>query len=242
MATRRATNRSQRYWARWFSTALATSLQIYATTQARAQRLVESFGCLYLLCEDLTLPALRTALVVTMALPAEPPEACAAMAHQILEQQARQVDVTICEKAVRAIMKSVAKRNPDLGKHLAQEPWRVVTEHMLLQWCTGAMVGVLRADPLLVVWDRCVHDNEWLKSVVFACMIVVLELAPPLLSTETASECQAILQAGPAELSGTTLSKKLKELEQEGIGKGSKRPGVPHNSLSVTNMQLGRPA
>ena len=197
------------------STALATSLQIYATTQTRAQRLIESFGCLYLLCEDLTLPGLRTALVVTMAMPAEPPVACAAMAHQILEQQAAQIDVTACEKAARAVMSSVAKRNPDLGKHLMQEPWRVVTEHMLTQWCSGAMVGVLQTDSLLLVWDRCVHDRDWLKTVLLTCTIVLLELAAPLLLTETAPECQGILQAGPAELSATSLSKRLKELESD---------------------------
>eukprot|EP01043_Picozoa_sp_COSAG02_P032966 COSAG02_NODE_2225_length_9457_cov_5.020945_4_plen_509_part_00 len=215
------------------STALATSLQIYATTQARAQRLIESFGCLYLLCEDLTLPALRTALVVTMAMPAEPPEACAAMAHQILEQQAKQVNVTICEKAARAIMSSVARRNPALGKHLSQEPWRVVTEHMLLQWCTGAMVGVLQADGLFLIWDRCVQDQDWLKAVLFACTIVLQELSVPLLETQTASECQAILQTSPAELSATTLSKRLKELEAEGIGHRAK----VRNQMSVTNME-----
>ncbi len=218
------------------STALATSLQIYATTQARAQRLIESFGCLYLLCEDLTLPALRTALVVTMAMPAEPPEACAAMAHQILERQAEQVDVTICEKAARAVMSSVAKRNPALGKHLEQEPWRVVTEHMLVQWCTGALVGVLQADSLFLLWDRCVQDRDWLKAVLFACTIVLLELSVPLLETQSASECQAILQSSPAELSATTLSKRLKTFEAEGNGQGAKGRRGPRNQMSVTNM------
>ena len=142
------------------STAMATSLQIYATTLSRAQRLVEAFGALYLLREDLSLPALRTALVVTMAMPAEPPVACATMAHHILDKHAEQLDATICEKAVRAIMQSVARREPALGVHLAQEPWRVVTEHILLQWCTSALVGVLQTDSLLLLWDRCVQDRD----------------------------------------------------------------------------------
>ena len=242
------------------STAMATSLQIYASTQLRAQRLVEAFGCLYLLREDLTLPALRTALVVTMAMPAEPPVACAAMAHHILDQQAEQVDVSKCEKAARAVMASVARRNPALGKHLAQEPWRVVTEHLLLQWCTGAFVGVLQADSLLIVWDRCVHDRDWMRTVVFACMCVLIELADPLLSTTSASECQAILQGGPAEMRASVLTKKLKEIESEGIGTAQRQQrggggggggggtaaadggggggGGEHN-VSVTNLQLG---
>ena len=62
-----------------------------------------------------------------------------------------------------------------------------------------------------------------MKSVVFCCMAIILELAEPLLSTEAAPECQDILQAGPAELSAAALSKRLKELESEGVGRKSKK-------------------
>ena len=195
------------------STALATSLQLYATSSSRAQRLVEAFGSLYLLREDLSQPALRTALVVTMAMPAEPPVACAAMADAILDAQEAQTSPPILEKAARAILQRVKQMDADLGKHLAQDAWQVLTEHVVLQWCGCAMVGVLQADALLLLWDRCVKDSDWLKAVVYFCVAVLLELREPLLQTTAAAESQDILQSWPAELTTAQVSKRMKSVD-----------------------------
>ena len=148
-----------------------------------------------------------------MAMPAEPPVACAAMADAILDAQEAQTSPPILEKAARAILQRVKQMDADLGKHLAPDAWQVLTEHVVLQWCGCAMVGVLQADALLLLWDRCVKDSDWLKAVVYFCVAVLLELREPLVQTTAAAESQDILQSWPAELTTAQIAKRMKSVD-----------------------------
>ena len=124
-----------------------------------------------------------------------------------------QTSPPILEKAARAILQRVKQMDADLGKHLAQDAWQVLTEHVVLQWCGCAMVGVLQADALLLLWDRCVKDSDWLKAVVYFCVAVLLELREPLLKTKAAAESQDILQSWPAELTTAQIAKRMKSVD-----------------------------
>ena len=83
----------------------------------------------------------------------------------VADAQEAQTSPPILEKAARAILQRVKQMDAGLGKHLAQDAWQVLTEHVVLQWCGCAMVGVLQADALLLLWDRCVQDRKWIPSI-----------------------------------------------------------------------------
>ena len=51
----------------------------------------------------------------------------------ILDAQEAQTSPPILEKAARAILQRVKQMDADLGKHLAQDAWQVLTEHVVLQ-------------------------------------------------------------------------------------------------------------
>ena len=69
--------------------AMQSTLNLYATTKQRKQRLVEAFGALYLLQESLAPQGVSACLVCTMAMSAEAIGSVAAIADAILKLQAQ---------------------------------------------------------------------------------------------------------------------------------------------------------
>ena len=177
-------------------TSLATSLQLYATTQARLRHLVDAFGALFLLRESFDPAGLRTCLVVTMGLASQTHAAQAAIADAILSAQVQVQFGGVQER----VLKRTTQLDPMLGSRLAEAAWRVVIEPWVLKWCSVFMVGLLQPEPLLFLWDQCILIGDWRTPIEACCVAVLLGIRDHLLTTRAASEAADVLSFVPREL------------------------------------------
>jgi hypothetical protein len=187
--------------------ALDGELHAYGGGSARLDRmqLEQAISCLHVLEQPVAMPAVRTCMVVCLAMPSEEPSpAVAAMANAVLLQQAQQTSrVEALPTAVIGVLRRI---DSELHNHLSQDDgWRANIAHHLALWCGTYMVGALPAGPLLQIWDRAIASADWRQALELACLALLKLLRLQLLQASTGEQAADILRRGSHGVGDSTI-------------------------------------